>query len=182
MKFKCNCNICAIDISKSTTTSTSCKGIHLNHPTDSDASKPGHPNRPAEPSGHQKGQQQQSRGQSISFVVADNQQAEPSRPLTFTLTPMNQFNPLSVVSAPDAESHDSISGLSGFFWNLPSTFFGNILSVLSYQQIGTPQLTGCLSSNHHRTAAAKQQPNSSSSRTTALASNQSFSGPHLSNI
>ena len=108
-----------------------------------------------------KGQQQQSRGQSVSFVVADNQQAGPSRPLTFTLTPMKQFNPLSVVSAPGAESHDSMSGLSRFFWNLPSSFFGNILSVLSYQQIGTPQLfspdTQTQAASPQTTTAQQQQ-------------------------
>ena len=37
-----------------TETSTSCMGIHLNHPRDSDASNPGHPNHPAEPSGNQR--------------------------------------------------------------------------------------------------------------------------------
>ena len=46
-----------------------------------------------------KGQQQISRGQSHSFLVVDNQQAGPSRPLTFTLTVMKHFNPSSVASA-----------------------------------------------------------------------------------
>ena len=54
MKLKCNFNISATDISTATTTSTSCKGIHLNHPRDSDAYKPGHPTRSAEPSGNQR--------------------------------------------------------------------------------------------------------------------------------
>ena len=67
-----------------------CKGIHPNHPRGSDASKPGHPTSSAEPSGI-KGQLQ-PRGQPTSFIV-DHQQAGPSRPLTFTLTPAKHFNP-----------------------------------------------------------------------------------------
>ena len=37
-----------------------------------------------------RGQQQQPRGQPTTLLVVDNQQAEPSRPLTFTLTPTLQ--------------------------------------------------------------------------------------------
>ena len=78
-----------------------------------------------------KGQQQQSRGQPTSFIVVDDQQAGPSRPLTFTLTLKKHFNPLSVASATGEESQHNISGLSSFFRNLQS--------VVSYQQIDTPQ-------------------------------------------
>ena len=39
-----------------------------------------------------KGQQQQPRGQPTSFEVVDDQQAGPSRPLTFTLTLTKHFN------------------------------------------------------------------------------------------
>ena len=51
-----------------------------------------------------KGQKQQSRGHLTSFLVIDNQQAGPSRPLTFTLTLTKQFNPPSVASARGKES------------------------------------------------------------------------------
>ena len=46
-----------------------------------------------------KGQQQKLRGQLTSFLVVDDQQARPSSMLTFTLTPMKHFHPLSVTSA-----------------------------------------------------------------------------------
>ena len=39
------------------------------------------------------------RGQLTSFLVIDDQQAGPSRFLTFTLTPTKHFNPPSVASA-----------------------------------------------------------------------------------
>ena len=82
-----------------------------------------------------KGQQQQSIGQPTSFLVTDDQKAGPSRPLTFTLTPTNHFNPPSVASTTDKEGQHNISGLSSFF----------VLSVLSYQQIETLHLrVGCL--------------------------------------
>ena len=51
-----------------------------------------------------KGQQHQSRGQPTSFIVADDQQAGPLRPLTFTLTQTKHFNPPSVASATGKES------------------------------------------------------------------------------
>ena len=80
-----------------------------------------------------KEQQQQSRRQLTSFIVIEaQQQAGPSRPLMFTLTPMKHFNPPLVTSATGKESQHNLSGLS--------SFFGNIPSVLSYQQIDTPQL------------------------------------------
>ena len=41
--LKCNFNICATDISTATAASTICKGIHLNHPRDTDAFKSSHP-------------------------------------------------------------------------------------------------------------------------------------------
>ena len=53
-KLKLNFNICATDISTATAARTSCKGIHLNHPRDTDAFKPGHPTRSAEPSDKQR--------------------------------------------------------------------------------------------------------------------------------
>ena len=78
-----------------------------------------------------KGQPQQSRGQPTSFLIVHDQQAGPSRPITFTLTLTKHFNPPSVASATGKESQHNISGLS--------SFFGNIPSVLSYQQIDTLQ-------------------------------------------
>ena len=42
-KLKCNFNIYATDIVTTTAASTSCKGIHLNHPKSTDAFKPSHP-------------------------------------------------------------------------------------------------------------------------------------------
>ena len=79
-----------------------------------------------------KGQQQLSRGQPTSFMVIDDrQQTGPSRPLMFTLTLTRHFNPPSVASATDQESQHNISALS--------SFFGNLQSVMSYQQIDTQQ-------------------------------------------
>ena len=67
-----------------------------------------------------KGQQQQFRGQPTFFLINDNQHAAPSRPCTFTLTPMKHFNPSSVASTTGQESQHNISGLSSFFGNIPS--------------------------------------------------------------
>ena len=78
-----------------------------------------------------KGQQQQSRGQPTSCLVIDNQQAGPSRPLTFTLMPMKHFNPPSVASATAEEGQHNISGRLSFLRNLQS--------MMSYQQIDTLQ-------------------------------------------
>ena len=69
--------------------------------------------------------QHQPRGQPTSFVVADEQQPEPSRLLTFTLTLTQHFSPLSAASATLKERQLSISG--------NSSFFGNLKSVISYQ-------------------------------------------------
>ena len=63
--------------------------------------------------------------------MLDDQQAGSSRPLTFTLTLTKHFNPPSIASATGKESQHIISGLS--------SFFGNPQSVMSYQQIYTPQ-------------------------------------------
>ena len=52
-KLKCNFNICASDISLATAASSSCKGLHLNHPRDSEACKSDHATHSAEPSGNQ---------------------------------------------------------------------------------------------------------------------------------
>ena len=110
--------------STATAASSSSKGIHLNHPRDTSAFKPGRPTCSAE--------QQQSRGQPTAFIVVDDQQQTgPSRPLTFTLTLTMHFNPPSVASATGEEIQRNISGLS--------SFFGNLQSVMSYQQIDTPQ-------------------------------------------
>ena len=76
------------------------------------------------------GQQQQTRRQPNSFQIVDDQQAE-SSPLMFTKTPTKHFNPPSVASATSEETQYNISGLS--------SFFGNLQSVMSYQQIDTPQ-------------------------------------------
>ena len=79
-----------------------------------------------------KGQQQQSGEQPISFIVVDDQQqAEPSRQLTFSLTLTKHFNPPSVSSGTGEESQHNISGLSSFSRNLQS--------LVSYQQIDKPQ-------------------------------------------
>ena len=78
-----------------------------------------------------KWQHQQSRGQPTSLLIIDDQQAGPSRQLTFTLTLTKHFNPSPVASATNEQGQHKISGLS--------SFLGNIPSVLSYQQIDTPQ-------------------------------------------
>ena len=49
-QLKCYVNICATDISTAAAASTSCKGIHLNHPRNTDVCKQGHPT----PSGNQR--------------------------------------------------------------------------------------------------------------------------------
>ena len=107
------------DISTSTAASTGCKGIDLNHPKYSDASKPVHPTNSVEPSGNQR-TTQQPRGQSTSFLVVYDQQAWPSRLFSFTLTLLQHFNPPSFASATGEESQQNISGLSSFFVNLQS--------------------------------------------------------------
>ena len=142
-----------------------------------------------------KGQQKQSRGQTTSFIVVDDQQqAGPSRPLMFTLTLTKHLNPPSVPSATGEESQH-ISGLS--------SFFGNLKSVMSFQQIDTPQLflpvnipapaasppiTNTSQQEYQQPAAqpppplqsadAKQQPQYN----ICQAFNQSFSGPLLLTI
>ena len=114
-------------------------------------------------SGHQRQQPQQ---QTLSRSRLPSFQAAPSSSLTFTLMLRKHFNPPSVASATYEESQHNISGLS--------SFFGNILSVLSCQQIDTPQLflpadmqtTSRLSSNHHHLTArssAATSPASTSS-------------------
>ena len=65
MKLQCNFNICATDISTATAASTTCKGIHFNYPTNTDAFRPGH----ATHSVAMKGQQQLSRGQQLSLMI-----------------------------------------------------------------------------------------------------------------
>ena len=97
-----------------------------------------------------KGHQQQSRRHPISFLICEDQQAGPSRPLTFTLTQMKHFKHLSVASARGYESQYNMSGLS--------SFFGNLQSVMSYQHttaIITSQhaSTSHLSSNHYHLTA-----------------------------
>ena len=52
--LKCNFNICATDISTATAASSSGRRIHLHHPREKDAFKPGHPTHSAEPSGNQR--------------------------------------------------------------------------------------------------------------------------------
>ena len=74
-----------------------------------------------------KGQQQQTRQQArLPF------QAGRSRPLTFTLPLTKHFNPPSVSSAAGAKSQHNKSELS--------SFFENVQSMMSYQQIYTQQL------------------------------------------
>ena len=62
--------------------------------------------------------QRQNREQPTSFVVVDDQQPEPARLITFTLTLMKHFNPPPVASAPGKESQHNISRPSGFFGNI----------------------------------------------------------------
>ena len=52
-----------------------------------------------------KGQKQQSIGHLTSFLVSDDQQAGPSRPLIFTFMPMKHFNYPTVASATGEECH-----------------------------------------------------------------------------
>ena len=101
-KLKCNFNICATDISTATNT---------------DVFKPGHQTRSAEPIGKQRTAAAIQR-QQTSFLVVYDQQAGPSRPLMFTLTPTKHFNRPSVVFATCKESQNNISGLLSFFGNL----------------------------------------------------------------
>ena len=82
--------------------SISCKEIHLNHPRDTDAHKPGQSQVATN------GQQQQTKLQPTFLLVVDNKQAGPSRLLVFTLMPMKHFNPPSVASATGKESQHII--------------------------------------------------------------------------
>ena len=75
--------------------------------------------------------QHQPRGQPTSFLVVDDQKTGPLRPLSFTLTLTKHFKMLSVASVAGEESQNNISGLS--------SLFGNLQSVMSYQQIATPE-------------------------------------------
>ena len=124
-QLKCNFNVCATDIS--TATSSAEREYILTIPeTQMPASQVIQPAQQSQVA--TKGQQQQTRGQPTSFLVIDNQQAVPSRPLTFTLMLMKHP---SVTPATGKESQHNISVLS--------TLFGNLQSVMSYQQINTPQ-------------------------------------------
>ena len=101
-------------------------------------------------------------GQPASFVVLDNQQARPSRPLTFTPTLTERFNPLSVPTATGEEISHNISALS--------SFFGNLESVMSYRQINTQQPFSLI--DMHQQAASPP--------TTTTHQNISSSHPRLS--
>ena len=118
-------------------------------------------------------------------MVVDHQQAGPSRPINFKLTSTKHCNPLSVASTTGKVNSHNISGLS--------SFFGDLQSLLSYQQIDTPQPFSPSNLHQHTASppttqhqefpqkpAQLQLPNShpspSSSRPTALAYNWSFSG------
>ena len=127
LELECNFNICAIDISTARATSVSCKDIHLNHPRESYTNKPGHPTHSPEPSGNQRTPAIQR--PATPFIIVENQQAGPSRLLTFTLIPTKHINPPLVASATDKESQHNISGLSSFL----------LQSVISYLQISAPQ-------------------------------------------
>ena len=101
--------------------------------------------------------QQQPRGQPTSFIILDDHQTEPSGLPTFTLTPTKHLNPPSIASATVEESPHNISGL-------PS-FFGNIQSITSFQQIDMLQLSHQvtrintrLSSNHSCEVITSQAP------------------------
>ena len=62
-----------------------------------------------------------------AFILIGN-----SSQLHFTISPAKAFNPPSVTTVTGRESTHNISGLS--------SLFGNILSVMSYQQMDTPLL------------------------------------------
>ena len=106
----------------------------------------------------------------------------------FYIDPNKALNPLSVTSATGEEDSHNISGLS--------SFFGNLQSDMSYQQINTPQpfcqvtyinkppllkVTILQQEPQPSLSLSSSQPtpSSSSSRTTALGYNRSFSGPLL---
>ena len=179
-KLKFNFNICITDISTAPATSTSCKGIHLYHPRDTDACKQGQPNE----------QQQESRGQPNSLLVVDDQQTGPSKPLDFTLMLTKHFNPPSVASATGEESQRNMSGLSSFFGHIPSVL-SRLTHCSRFHQLThnhqppvlqpPPTHSKNISSYQSSLSLLHSQPtpNSSCSRTTAIASNQSFSGPLL---
>ena len=125
-------------------------------------------------------EQQQPRGQLTSFLVVDDQQAGPTRLLTFTMTPKKHFNPPSVASATGEESQHNILGLS--------SFFGNLQSVMSYQQINTPQLFSppdlhqpAASPITARTSAATSAASASLQSSTAVFTTRPASTSHLSN-
>ena len=69
--------------------------------------------------------------QPASYLVVDDQQPGTSRQLMFTLSPAKTVNPPSVASGQQDDSQHNTSGLS--------SVFGNIPSVLQYQQMDTPQ-------------------------------------------
>ena len=125
-KLKCNFNICATDISTTTAASTSCKGIHLNHTRDTDAFKPGHPTHSAEPSGKQR--------TAAAIQRAANFLLNGRRPTgwIFKATYVHKaLQPCISCLCYRQKSQHNISRLSSFFRNLHS--------VMSYQQIDKPQ-------------------------------------------
>ena len=111
--------------------------------------------------------QQQPRRQLTLFAVVDYQRAGPSGPFIFTLSLMKQFSPLSVASAIDGEVYTTYQD---------SNFLEILQSVMSYQQIDTPQLFSPSPWHQQATPSSHPSQSSSYSRPTALAYNQSFSG------
>ena len=112
-----------------------------------------------------KRQQQQSRGQLTSFLVIHDQQAGSSKPLRFKLTSTKYFNPPSVASPTGEVSQHNISRLS--------SFFGNLQSVMSYQQISTPQSFS--SAGQTSTSRLSSKPHHLTTRTSAATSPASAS-------
>ena len=146
---------CATDISTATAASTSCKGISLNHPRDSDACKPGLPTLSVEPNGNQR-TAVATRGQLTSFLVINDQQAGLSRPLTFTLMPMKHFNPPSVASAQAKKVNTTYQVMLLWKYTLSAELPADRHTAVVFTS--GHATTSCLSSNHHcltaRTSAA----------------------------
>ena len=116
------------------------QGIHLNHPRDTDASNqvilPGQQSQVAS-----KGQQQ-SRGQPTSFIV--QQQARPSRPLTFTLHQLPQLQAKKANAT--YQNFQASSEIFCLWWTT------NRLTHCNRFYSGHTS-TSHLSSNHHRLTA-----------------------------
>ena len=177
IRGQCNFYICATDFSPSTATSISCKEIHLNHPRDSDASKS--VNQPAQQRQVATKEQHPPREQPTSLIVFDNQQARPSRLLTFTLT-LRKHHQLPLLQA--KKINTTCKAFQAFF--TPRSRFHHTTHNNKLPLFQPPPHSKSISRNQPSLSllCSKLILNSSSCRTTTLVYNQSFSIPLLSSI